>query len=144
MNYSDSSFDYIFAWEVIEHIPRNSEQRMFDEVYRVLKPGGLFFFSTPNRCLRSYFFDPASPFGHRHYSHSKILELGVTAKFIPKELVVRGKLFTGLFILSMYVSKWILRSSNVLERPFWVKRMNQELQKDGWFDLMGVFQKPQA
>lgn len=49
-NFEDSSFDVIYAWHVIEHVPDMS--RFLNEVHRILKPGGLFFFGTENyRCL---------------------------------------------------------------------------------------------
>ena len=45
--FADASFDCVVSFQVIEHIKRD---RIFvDEVRRVLKPGGLFIVSTPNR-----------------------------------------------------------------------------------------------
>ena len=42
----DSSFDFVISFQVIEHI--NRDDLFLDEIMRVLKPGGLFFVSTPN------------------------------------------------------------------------------------------------
>jgi len=44
--YRDSSFDYLFCTEVLEHIP-NSEA-VLQDCFRVLKPGGSAFFTCPN------------------------------------------------------------------------------------------------
>lgn len=44
--YSDSEFDIVFAGEVIEHIM--SVKEFLSEVYRVLKPSGIFVLTTPN------------------------------------------------------------------------------------------------
>lgn len=44
--FADASFDVIFAWHVIEHVPDMT--RFLNEVRRVLKPGGIFFFGTEN------------------------------------------------------------------------------------------------
>lgn len=45
--YPDNSFDVVFADNVLEHLCR--PQRVFDEIYRVLKCGGVFLAKTPNR-----------------------------------------------------------------------------------------------
>lgn len=45
--YPDKSFDLVFADNVLEHL--ESPQKVFHEVARVLKPGGLFLGKTPNR-----------------------------------------------------------------------------------------------
>ena len=47
----DSSFDLVTANMVVEHLSDPAAQ--FDEVSRILKPGGLFLFHTPN--ARGYF-----------------------------------------------------------------------------------------
>lgn len=45
--FADESFDCVVSFQVIEHIKRDKE--FVREVYRVLKPGGKFIVSTPNR-----------------------------------------------------------------------------------------------
>jgi len=53
--YEDESFDYLTAFDFLEHIPRvvyaparrNAFVEFMNEVYRVLKPGGLFMSLTP-------------------------------------------------------------------------------------------------
>ena len=45
--FEDESFDCVVSFQVIEHIRRDKE--FVREVYRVLKPGGRFIVSTPNR-----------------------------------------------------------------------------------------------
>ncbi|MFI3303530.1 MAG: methyltransferase domain-containing protein [Rikenellaceae bacterium] len=44
--FPDASFDRVVSFQVIEHIEMDTE--FVAEVYRVLKPGGLFIVSTPN------------------------------------------------------------------------------------------------
>lgn len=43
---SDASFDVVMANQLIEHLTK--QDAFLDEVYRVLKPGGLFLVCTPN------------------------------------------------------------------------------------------------
>ncbi|MBK4723444.1 class I SAM-dependent methyltransferase [Azospirillum sp. YIM DDC1] len=53
--FPDEYFDYVTAYDVIEHIPRvvyapgrrYSFVELMNEIYRVLKPGGVFFSQTP-------------------------------------------------------------------------------------------------
>lgn len=43
----DNSFDFVVSFQVIEHI--KNDKALIAEVYRVLKPGGKFIISTPNK-----------------------------------------------------------------------------------------------
>ena len=45
--YPDAMFDLVFSDNVFEHLDRPLD--VFEEVARVLKPGGLFLFKTPNK-----------------------------------------------------------------------------------------------
>ncbi|RKR10939.1 ubiquinone/menaquinone biosynthesis C-methylase UbiE [Flavobacterium sp. 90] len=45
MPFEDASFDVVFSTEVLEHVPNPDEY--LTEVKRVLKPGGMFFFTVP-------------------------------------------------------------------------------------------------
>jgi SAM-dependent methyltransferase len=63
----DNSYDYITAFDFIEHIPRvvyvDKEAKypfidLMNEIWRVLKPGGLFYSSTPAFPHPAAFQDP--------------------------------------------------------------------------------------
>lgn len=47
LSFADASFDCVISFQVIEHIRRDAE--LVREVHRVLRPGGRFIVSTPNR-----------------------------------------------------------------------------------------------
>ncbi|MFQ3619639.1 MAG: bifunctional 2-polyprenyl-6-hydroxyphenol methylase/3-demethylubiquinol 3-O-methyltransferase UbiG [Spirochaetales bacterium] len=51
--FRDNSFDIVFCCDVLEHV--NDYEKVLDEVTRVLKPWGWFFFETVNRTLFSFF-----------------------------------------------------------------------------------------
>jgi len=64
--FEDQSFDFVTAYDFLEHIPRVvylPERRLpfvnlMNEIYRVLKPGGIFFSSTPIYPYGAAFRDP--------------------------------------------------------------------------------------
>src|SRR5260370_35431166 len=45
--FRDSSFDAVTLFDVIEHLPRQTEERAWTEAYRVLRVAGKLYFSTP-------------------------------------------------------------------------------------------------
>lgn len=47
--FPDGAFDSVLSDNVVEHLPETILHRHFREVVRVLKPGGLYAFTTPNR-----------------------------------------------------------------------------------------------
>ncbi len=63
-----NTYNFISAWEVIEHIPYEKLKFVFENIFQGLKPGGFFIFSTPNfdspLCKSFDFFAIAPPF---HY-----------------------------------------------------------------------------
>jgi SAM-dependent methyltransferase len=64
--FSDSFFDYVTAFDFFEHIPRlvyAPERRypfieLMNEIYRVLKPGGICYSETPAFPHNAAFWDP--------------------------------------------------------------------------------------
>ncbi len=65
--FQDNSFDFCTAFDFIEHVPRvvfeNKETRfpfieLMDQIYRVLKPGGIFLHLTPAYPSKEAFQDP--------------------------------------------------------------------------------------
>jgi len=47
MSFEDSSYDIVICNQMYEHVP--NANRLMDEIYRVLKPGGICFFGATNR-----------------------------------------------------------------------------------------------
>jgi ubiquinone/menaquinone biosynthesis C-methylase UbiE len=128
--FKDNTFDTVMSWEVLEHIPKNTEEKMFSEIFRVLKPSGNFFLSTQHRNFFSTVLDPAWWFvGHRHYSTKKIRELSDKTGFKINRIYVKGGFFTIIRIVNMYTSKWILRKPP-LYNSFFVKRTHVEYNRE--------------
>ena len=67
--FADESFDYVVSFQVIEHIRR--DKAFVAEVHRVLKPGGRFIVSTPNRPMSL----TRNPWHVREYTAAQLREL---------------------------------------------------------------------
>jgi len=49
LSFADESFDVVVCSHVYEHVP--DPEKMFSEIFRVLKPGGVCYFSAGNRLM---------------------------------------------------------------------------------------------
>ncbi len=131
--FPDHSFDTVVSWEVIEHIPKGTEMQMFNEVARVLKPGGHFYMSTPYNSTSSKLMDPAWWLvGHRHYSAEALRVFGESVGLKVVEMRRKGGYWSLLSSLNMYFSKWVLRRAPIFER-FFLKKEFAEYEADGQF-----------
>lgn len=77
--YEDNSFDIITCTEVLEHL--ENHRAVLKEVYRILKPGGIATFSTPNILnfrsrVRFFFSGFYNLFGPLHFMHSEKYSTG--------------------------------------------------------------------
>ncbi|MFH0876441.1 MAG: class I SAM-dependent methyltransferase [archaeon] len=130
--FEKNTFDTIVCWEVLEHLPKNSEMRLFNEMHRVLKPSGHFYLSTPNSALLSKFSDPAwLMMGHRHYSRGNIIAIAKKSHFQVEKIIIKGAFWEILSILNLYVSKWIFRRKPFFEK-FLQKKQDKEYLNDGF------------
>ncbi|MDC1312205.1 class I SAM-dependent methyltransferase [Burkholderiales bacterium] len=96
----DSYFDSVSGFDVIEHIPRQSVDHqnnviinpfvtLMNEIHRVLKPGGLFYASTPAFPSPEAFQDP---------THVNIITEGTHKYFCGDNPDARIYGFTGQFV----------------------------------------------
>jgi SAM-dependent methyltransferase len=131
--FGSSTFDTVVSWEVLEHIPKNTEQRMFREIYRVLKEGGVFYLSTPNNSFVADMCDPAWwLIGHRHYSPGKLQCLAQVTGFRIENITLKGRFWEIIGINDLYIAKWIFGRRPFFERS--IQRMQDlEYQEDAGF-----------
>jgi O-antigen biosynthesis protein len=82
----DKSFDVVISFETIEHL--NNVDRYLSEIRRVLRPGGIYVVSTPDRRLASPLYllsgRPRNTFHAREFTRSELLEL-LTRRFEVQE-----------------------------------------------------------
>lgn len=91
--HADNSVDVVVCSHVYEHVPDASQ--MFDEIFRVLRPGGCCYFSGNNRAI---FMEP----------HHKLPLLSVMPRFLAHYYMrLAGK---GDYYHEKHVSYWTLKS----------------------------------
>lgn len=87
----DSSFNCVVAVDVLEHVQRGD--LFVKEVYRVLKPGGIFLMTTPN----GDFIESPNPDQRRHYTREQLLTvLSSCFKTAEVEYAIQGGVFHAL------------------------------------------------
>lgn len=140
--FPDKSFDTVVSWEVIEHIPKSTENKMFMEVSRVLKDGGVFYISTPYRNIISNILDPAWwLIGHRHYSKDSLKAFGYQNSLKIKKVSVKGRAWSLIGILNMYLSKWIFRRRPFFENHFRKKSDIEYSHTNGYATIFCKYMK---
>lgn len=53
LNKLESKFDVVIAFELLEHLDQQQQQKLVKLIRRILKPGGMVVMSTPNRLMFS-------------------------------------------------------------------------------------------
>lgn len=137
--FPESSFDTVVSWEVIEHIPKNTEDQMLQEARRVLREGGSFYLSTPFRSLASTLLDPAWWLaGHRHYSERRLKQFAQRNGFAVEQMVVKGSVWEIGLLWNLYIAKWIFRRPPFFESYF-QRKVDAEYAREG--GRFGIFVK---
>lgn len=110
----DGYADIATLFDVIEHVPENTENVVLSEVNRVLKSNGLLFLSTPNSNIFMNLLDPAYYFGHRHYKFEKLERLLKDNGFKILEATIKGGFWFSFYLIWLYITKRV--TGNFLPR----------------------------
>lgn len=106
--FPEASFDAVCLFDVIEHLPRNSELRALREARRVLGPGSHLYLSTPHASWIHAPLDPAWFLGHRHYCRSTLKQMIESAGFQVETMFVAGGLVECVDHLRLLFYKHLL------------------------------------
>lgn len=139
--FKNEDFDTALMFEVIEHIPRNTEKLAFEEVNRILKNKGLFIMSTPNSHPISILLDPAFfLIAHRHYSIKQLKFFLEDAGFKILNIKITGGLFFLLRSILELIWKHVFRKRLIL--PDWYYNfVSDEYEKGGFATIHIIAQK---
>ena len=129
--FPDQFFDFISAFDFVEHIPRviYSPHKRFcfvelmNEIYRVLKPGGLFLSFTPAYPVLDAFSDP---------THVNIITEKTFPTYFANQLGASIYGFTGKFeIVGQKWHDWIS----------WPMAISQDVENPGQTHLLTLLKK---
>jgi len=135
-------FDTVVAWDVVEHIPKSTEEKMFKEIRRVLKGKGSFYLSTPYDSFWSKYFDPAWwLIKHRHYSKENLISLGDKNGFKVSRIYVKGMWWGLINLLNLYIAKWIFRRGPFLESKLFRKEDGEYRLNAGFMEVFVKYEK---
>lgn len=140
LNMPKDKFDIVTLFDVIEHVPKNSELQVFKEVSRVLKKNGYLILSTPFDWWLSKIGDAAWYFGHRHYSEEKLTRLLKETGFKIKQFSTHGGFWEIISMWILYISKWIFHIPMPFEQWFDKKR-RKEFNQEGKAEIFLIAQK---
>lgn len=107
----DNKVDLVLFFDVIEHVPQDTESIVLKETNRILKKGGIVLLSTPNSHVVTNLLDPAWYFGHRHYSGSQLEKLLKKSGFEIISHQVKGGVLVSIYLIWFYLMKWVLRDA---------------------------------
>lgn len=140
-NFGNGYFDIVVLFDVIEHLPKNSENTLFQEIKRVLKKGGELVISTPKNNATK-FLDPAWYFGHRHYSSSQMHLILKKNRFCLQKSFTKGNFFELISMILFYPCKWFFNSEIPFKKWFDKKREQEYLKNlKGWITLFVIAKK---
>jgi SAM-dependent methyltransferase/peptidoglycan/xylan/chitin deacetylase (PgdA/CDA1 family) len=125
--FEDESFDFVMAIEVLRYLHRSDIQQAYREMLRVLKPGGLLFFTVMNRfalhgfyiydTLRRFlFFARHKETLHCEFSTPRQIRNDL-AKLGVREVTCQGLIFAPIIIIYKIYPKLGARINRALE-PF--------------------------
>jgi len=118
VNEKNNKFDMVVMFDVIEHIPKNTEFKALKEISRVLKKNGVLVLSTDFDWWLAKILDPAWYFGHRHYSEERLKKMLSKTGFKIEQVDIKGRYFEVFGTILLYIFKWIFRREIPFKKYF--------------------------
>jgi 2-polyprenyl-3-methyl-5-hydroxy-6-metoxy-1,4-benzoquinol methylase len=136
--FRDGSFDLVLMWEIIEHVPVETEIEVLSEIYRISCLDSKLLLSTPYDHLISNLLDPAFiMYRHRHYHMDLLAKLINQAGFTIENCIIRGGWCTLIAANIFYFCKHVLHTKGGRIHKFFETRSDKEFQaeKNGFANI---------
>ncbi len=138
--FKNNSFDIVTMWDVIEHLPKKTEDIAIKEVTRVLRKKGWFALSTVTTHPVAVLLDPAFfLIGHRHYSTPFLKNLLEDNNLKIKKIIYTGGMWTLIRDNINLLSKYIFGKTIFLKNLDLLA--NSEYTKSGFVQVHILAQK---
>lgn len=127
-----NSFDVVVLLDVLEHLPKNTEEKTLKKIYGLLKRGGYFMITTPSSHPISILLDPAFfLIGHRHYSEKELRIFLKKSNFEILDFSIRGGLIQALFNNISILAKYLF-NMRIKEGKWLKENIAKEYQSGGF------------
>lgn len=135
--FPDRSFDLVLTIEVLRYLPHADLQRAYREMLRVLKPGGIVFFTIPNRYALTgfYLYDTVRRFrahltGRTEPVHCEFVTPGQVRRDLRRlgaeTITFRGSVVLPIRPLYRVSGTWAARTAR------WLEPLDDALSRQAW------------
>jgi SAM-dependent methyltransferase len=93
--FEDHSFDVIVSFETVEHL--RDQNAFWSEVKRVMRPGGIFLLSSPNRSVYGSQRSTPNPFHRREFTHAELVS-ELSGRFSHHRVFSQSIVFGSLLV----------------------------------------------
>jgi 2-polyprenyl-3-methyl-5-hydroxy-6-metoxy-1,4-benzoquinol methylase len=137
--FASASLDVILCAQVYEHVP--DDERLASEMLRVLKPGGIVFFSGPNRLfpIEPHYYLPFLHWLPENLADAYLRLFRKGTHFYERSRTLWGlrRLFAAFTIQDMTLQA--LQLSDTVSSPFWQARLLRIIPRRVWKWLLPLF-----
>lgn len=106
---SDGVADVAFSYQFLEHLHPDDVPLHFQQVARLLKPGGKYIFDTPHRFsgphdVSRHFGETLDCFHFQEWTHRDLIIQGKKVGFRSNQIYIAGKAYKGALINGMFLT----------------------------------------
>lgn len=138
LDFPDAMFDAVVSFETIEHLEHEDTKKYLSEIHRVLKGGGRFYVSTPNKRVVSPNSDKSlvSDYHTHEYVERELVELVEgygfrTVRMLGQRILPRLAVYWPIRMIADAIGKYILKRRIDL---YWIPTGPSVVAYDRWHE----------
>jgi 2-polyprenyl-3-methyl-5-hydroxy-6-metoxy-1,4-benzoquinol methylase len=109
--FNDGTFDFIYAISILSHLPEDALIQWLAEIHRILKSGGIFYFSTHGEQFKSgdqMTFDKSASDYLNHFTHLQYYGVAMTPKSYMEKKIKDAKFELLSYTPNGYLSQDVI------------------------------------